>query len=178
MLVVGVASCSRIDVESSAEPDWSPVNATTYAWRPDPPGKLADPRIDESHLVKALRAAADRELAARGYRLADSAVADFQVGYWLAVRTREVASPRGGWRNRDDSDGRAGFWESPVNVPPAHIERGTVGLYVVAGEPPRNVWRGVAQGVLRPNASHSERAERVDDAVRRILEEFPRRDTD
>jgi len=167
------AACTPTKVESSANPDWSPAGATAYAWRPRPGGHLGDPRVDEEHVVKTMRASADAVLAAKGYRLVPSDDADFLLGYWLVAGEYDVGSPKDGSRKRASGDRPPGYWEDVLNIPPNHVEKGTIGLYVVDGEPPRDVWRGYARKVMDFKASRSERAERVAEAVRRILKDFP-----
>jgi hypothetical protein len=175
LAMLGAAACSRLTIETSSEPDWSIAGKRSYSWRPVPGGSLGDPRINEEYLVKVIRRAADAELVAKGYEEAGNGeAADFEIGHWVALRTYDIGGPRG----EDPDDwvvyGRPpGYYQAASMAPASHVEKGTIGLYLVDPHRNENVWRGEARSAVNFKASREKRRARVEEAVRRILGDLP-----
>jgi hypothetical protein len=175
LAMLGAAACSRLTIETSSEPDWSIAGKRLYAWRHVPGGSLGDPRVNEEYLVKVIRRTADAELAAKGYRKAAvGGDADFEVGHWVALRTYDIGGPRGEEPNDWVVYGRPpGYYQAASMAPASHVEKGTIGLYVVDPHRKKNVWRGEARSAVNFRASREKRRARVEEAVRRILGDLP-----
>ena len=140
-----------------------------------PHGSLGDPRVNEEYLVKVIRRAADAALAAKGYREAGPGDdADFEVGHWVALRTYDVGGPRGDDPDKPGVFGRPpGYYEARSMAPASHVEKGTIGLYLVDPQRKENVWRGEARSAVNFKASREKRRARVEQAVQRILGDLP-----
>ena len=168
--------CSRMAVESSSEPDWSTTGLHKYSWRPLPGGALGDPRVDEEWVVKNIRQNVDTELAKKGYTKTDAEHADFEVGHWIAMRTGSSAGTQGSPGNWGTAYRPSGYWEARGRVPASHIEKGTIGVYIVDPVQQRNVWRGWARAAMNFKATREKRKARIKEAVRQILRSLPNAD--
>jgi hypothetical protein len=115
----------------------------------------------------------NQELQTRGYRLVDENP-DFKVGWHGAIDQKldvgTMDSYYGyGW----------GSWYSPYyggGAPHTYVreyEEGTLILDVVDAASNKLVWRGTAQAELSSNSSAEKRQERLNEAVSKILEDFP-----
>jgi len=169
-----LTSCSRIvvSVDHDSAADFRALQ--TYAWRPGPQGEMADPRFDSAVIDKYVRAAIDRVLASKGYRMAaPGATADFLVGYDAVTRQKVSAQtinrrygyravPSGGWRGGPQT-----------HVP--DYDQGTLVIDIIDSGTVQLLWRGSGTGVVDPQASPEKREQRINDAVERILADFPPR---
>jgi len=171
LVALALAGCSRITVTADHDPSANFGALHTYAWRPGPQQGVGDPRFDSALIDKRVRAAVDRVLASKGYRAAAPGnTADFLVGYHAVVRQktsaqtinqmygyRVVALPGGPGAHAHDYD------------------QGTLLIDVIDPTTLQLLWRGSGTGVVDPQANPEKREQRINDAVERILADFPPR---
>jgi hypothetical protein len=168
---VSLAGCASIDVRFDYDPEANFDALKTYAWmeRPDPQKSGADPRVYNALLDSRVRAAVDRELGAKGYRN-DAQDPDFLVIYHAAIDRKVEADAI----NYYHGYGAAG-WYGPgrTDVYIREYEEGTLLLDVVRPGGKELMWRGAASSRIDDRASPEERTERVNEAVRQLIEGFP-----
>ena len=163
-----VAGCSTFRVSADYDRDASFGDLRTYAWR-DTPAHGVDPRLDVTPLGQRVRASADRELAAKGYRLAAPGQrADFIVGHHFVLEHKETQQAIGGWY---------GYRGGPrmSRTIPYDYDEGTLLIDVIQPDSRSLLWRGSATAVIDRSASPQKRERRIDEAVTKILAQFPPR---
>lgn len=164
-LVIG---CSGIKVSSDYNPQTDFGSLKKYAWLPKARQKTGDPRLDSPLLAARIEQAIEDTLAAKGYRLADVAEADFFVNYHVGIEAKiDVTSVPttygyGRW---------GGVYTSETRVD--QYDQGTLLIDFIDREQDDLVWRGSGQARVNEDGSPREREERVRKAVAAILEQFP-----
>jgi hypothetical protein len=144
----------------------------TYAWLPPDQAAPADQRVQDRYFDRRIRADVAKELAAKGYRPAESGEKpDFLLNYRLASEPASVmrSDPHGYW---------GGVWGASwmTGGDAYYTDNYDEGaLYIAALDPTSKhmVWVGLAQARLVPTMSLERKAKRVDAAVHQILERFP-----
>lgn len=173
LLAIVLAGCSQFDVRSRQDPniDWSRMR--TYAWLPPEEAAPADQRVQDRYFDRRIRQDVAKELAAKGYRPADAGQQpDFLLNYRLASQPASAvrADPQGYWGGTWSAnwmtDGGAYYSDS--------YDEGTLYIAMVDPSSKRIVWVGLAQARLVPTMSFERRKKRLDAAVHRILERFPK----
>ena len=170
LVALVLAGCSRITVTTDHDPAANFAALHTYAWRPGPQQGVSDPRFDSTLIDTRVRAAIDRVLASKGYRTAaPGTVADFLVGYHAVVRQKTSAQTINGWY---------GYRVGARRAPQAYVhdyDKGTLLIDVIDPATMQLLWRGSGTGVVDPQASLEKREQRINEAVDRILADFPPR---
>jgi hypothetical protein len=163
-----LAGCSTMQIATDYDVEADFVGLKTYDWLPRPETASADPRINSTLLESRVHNAVDAELAAKGYVKDASGSPDFLVGYHVAVQSQidvysmnEFYGYHRGW----------GWGRSDVHV--YEYDQGSLILDVVDPGTKHLLWRGGAEAEVRPSASPEQREERIQKAVRKILERFP-----
>jgi hypothetical protein len=180
LILVSFAACSRVETktEASAGADFSRLK--TYAWIPRK--TQGGKNFSERFLFtdKQVREAVDRRLAAQGFRRVEpEAGPDFWVQYYLwADEGVTGGSPYpynyAGWGYRrggtlDAATGRYGDYRMSAR----DVRQGTLIITVNDGRTKREIWRGSAQAMVKDKHDKAQVARLIDEAVRRILEDFP-----
>ncbi len=146
----------------------------TWSWLPGSALRLNDPRIDDALLNKRIREAVMSELSARGFERKLAGTPDFFVAYEAGVGGKLAATetfwqhPYGeGWdQDRDHT--------RSISDQIREVDQGILLLDLIDPRTSRPVWHGSARAPLALR-SDSERTkiERINEAVRRLLEGFP-----
>lgn len=123
---------------------------TTFAWSSEKVAATAGHRAFNPTLDEFLRQTITAELVARGYKLQAGEQADLLVDYGVVRKARGDSS-----------------WA------PAY-EEGSLIIDILDGQTQKPVWRGSATAHINDAVPPPEQKRRVAEAVRRILESFPR----
>ena len=169
VLTGSLGACSGMKITTDYNPETAPNFSAyqTYAWLPQPIRR--DPRVYNSITEDRVRRAVENSLSARGYRKVTSGAPDFLVAWQAAIEGKvDVTMVNGyygygyrGW----------GAWGAEPMV--TEYDEGTLILDVVDGESRELAWRGVAQARVSLNSSPDERGRRINEAVGKILSNFP-----
>jgi hypothetical protein len=171
LIAPALAGCSQVTVTTDHDPSANFGALHTYAWRPGPQQGVDDPRFDSTLLDKRVRAAVDRVLASKGYRTAAPGTgADFLVGYHAVVRQKTSVQTINRWYGY-----RVGGWYGGPQAFAHVYDEGTLLIDIVDPATAQLLWRGSGTGVVDPQASPEKREQRINDAVERILADFPSR---
>jgi hypothetical protein len=169
LVALALEGCSQITVTAEHDPSANFSALHTYAWRPGPQQGVGAPRFDSALIDRRVRAAVDRVLASKGYRTAaPGTTPDFLVGYHAVVRRKTSArtiNRRYGYRV-------GGLPGGPVSSA-RDYEQGTLLIDIIDPATMQLLWRGTGAGVVDPTASPEKREQRINDAVERILADFP-----
>lgn len=168
LFAVVITGCATMNLATDYDPSANFSGLKTYAWVPSPSRGPDDPRVDNTLLESRIHAAVDSALAAKGYRQDTSGKPDFLVGYHAAVRDKmdvyamnDMYGYRRGW----------GWGVSDVQV--YQYEEGSLVLDVVDPTTKQLLWRGSAQAEVNRRLAPEAREQRIQEAVRRLLERFP-----
>ncbi|HSG28457.1 MAG TPA: DUF4136 domain-containing protein [Candidatus Krumholzibacterium sp.] len=162
VLIAMQAGCSGISVETDFDRDADFTLYRTYAWvkhdRQDDSGLMKDPLVQ-----KHIRRAIETELAARGYRLAETGRPDFLVAWHIGSRKKiDVDHYYYGY-------GRFGGWGGH-DVRVHRYREGTLIIDIVDAAQKELVWRGHAKSVLHGRERAADDINRI---VEKIIERFP-----
>ena len=167
-----LAACSGISVNQDFVPGIDFQAYQTYAWMPNQgetsgSNPMANQRI---------RSAIEGQLREDGFREITSGEPDFYVGYHL-ILDEEVDYTTyndywgAGWSYR-------GFYGPGMTTSRTTAVRYTVGTLVIDffdAEERSLAWRGTAEGQIHETSNPRERQARADEAVAKILSQFPPR---
>lgn len=169
--LVAVAGCATaMNVSSHVERGLDFASYRSYDWGPADALPTGDPRLDGNPFFKDhVQGAIEKGLAARGLeRSPASAVPDLLIHYHANIRQRMDV-------NRVDREyGYCYGQDCPVKV--FDVESGTLVLDIVDARTNRVIWRGWAQHRVEDMLENPDRmAERIDEAVSRMLQRLPAR---
>jgi hypothetical protein len=161
------AGCSRFTVQSSHDPAASFHALRTYAWKPGPQPSIGDPRVSDREVDAAVRGAVDRELTVKGLTKSSADSADFLLAYaaGIDVATSTVAITR-------STNAGSGDWVPWQHIQSSDFEHGTVFL-MIFNPSAKLIWHGVATGMFDHSATREQRAQRITDAMHKLLKQFP-----
>jgi len=166
LCLLGACSSVRVSVDYDPTEDFSAYR--TFTWFPRPQQPTGDYRIDNPLLDARIRAAVERELAAKGYRKVEDRVPDFYVAYHLSFQDKlDVYTVDRGYMT---------YWGYRVSMPETQVhqyEEGTLVLDIANVREKELVWRGVGSGRVRQDPTPEQTTEAVNRAVAEILARFP-----
>jgi len=162
-----LGGCAGMAIQADQDPAVSFDSYATYAWSSTQraPG---DVRVTPA-LNAQIRDDIDRHLAEKGYDRVNTE-ADFIVTYQVTVEGETIGGTLDYYQgsNFASSLGNPGYAAR-------RYEEGTLIIDVLDGEGERLIWRGTAKAEVRQRASPEDRSEKVAEAVRKVLEQFPSR---
>jgi hypothetical protein len=168
--LVMVAGCSSIEVGTDYDPDANFAALRTYAWLPEQDRLVGPNRIYDTLLDSRVRRAVDRGLAAKGYAKRTADDADFLVAYHAGIETKlNVRAVNASFGYGE------GLWGNELG-PGADVreyDEGTLMLDILNNEERMLVWRGSASVEVSDSDNPDKRTQRIDEAVKRMLERFP-----
>jgi hypothetical protein len=173
--LIVLAGCSAVTVVSDYDSSIPFSVYRTYRWTD---GTVNGNNVlDENPLVlKRIKSSVDRELAARGYILENGGPADFSIAVSASVRKRIYYDPPpAGFYYYRGFHGRYGFyhpywWGGPYATT---YEEGTLVIDIIDRKSSQMAWRGIGRGILKRYDNGNELQQDIDEAVTKILAEFP-----
>lgn len=161
-LLVGCGARVAVEADAPARrAGWK-----TWAWLQRPPPARGDTEL--AAIDERVRAAFEREMRTRGFRLVERERPDFLVTYYAAVfeaiepaALEYAAGGASPARTAVDSTGR--------------YEQGLLIFDVLAAEDGRLAWRGVSRRVFDSKQTREERNERIADAVAAAVSQLAQR---
>lgn len=182
LLVAVSGGCATLEVQTEYDPRADFSGFETWVWMPREPAATGDPSLDNAILHSRIRAVVEEQLALQGYRKLSSATPDFLVTFHTAIDQRLDVStvdrsyPRhgGGPYGGSGRWGPGGGWVYSSETRVREYELGSLILDIADNRTRDLVWRGFAQAeVGQRSQDQARRDERLREAVRRMLEQFP-----
>lgn len=173
-LALGASSCSGMRVQSAYDPAHSFAGYSTYAWMDRAVGR--DLQSGVAELGPIIVEAAALALEGKGFQKSSAGSADFLVGYHVAVQGRIDVNSVNSYYGYGSATAPWHYpgWSGVAADPYARFfDEGTLIIDVVDAQSRQLVWRGTAQAEVNRTATTEEQDERVREAVRKILREFP-----
>jgi hypothetical protein len=170
VVVVGLygAGCATMNVSSHVERGVDFTQYLTYDWGPADALPTGDPRLDRNPFFKDhVEGAVNRGLALKGLtQAAESSTPDLLLHYHANISNRLDVS-------RSDLE-YGTCYDDNCAARVVEFEAGTLVLDVVDARTNKLLWRGWAQHRVADILDNSDlMAERIDQAVRRMLERLP-----
>jgi hypothetical protein len=177
---LALAGCAQISVYAEHDSRVRFDELTGYDWLPEdgPDGTAATHTTFDDRI----RAAVDETLAARGLERRTDGTADLVVGYTISIESdvRSVTLDRYyGYRQSAylaKSGSTRDYPRSTLGreTAAAEYEQGALVLDFSSPTPPRrSIWRAYGRTVLDPGSGDAQREQRLMEALRRMLAEFP-----
>ena len=169
--VAGLAACSSMAVESDWDPDVDFSGFQTF-------GLIASTELAVSPLVdQRIRNAISEDLRSKGLREVDDyAGADLAIGYEVATQQRATyQTVHSGWGASGFRTSNARFGGS-IGMSRTIRNEYTVGTLVIAVfrmQDKALVWEGIGTDVLSRASGPEESAQMINEAVEKILRDFP-----
>jgi len=158
------AACAATNIGSFVEPGVTMPAVRTFEWAPAEHLATGDPRLDNNEFFQRyVKAAVEREFAARGIERTAAGMADLVVHYHASVTQRvDTGGVDEQYAVCDDCQR------------PSVFEAGTLTIDLVDGGTSKLIWRGWAERSLEGVLENQEWMERdVNQAVAKICAQLP-----
>jgi len=166
LLSVLLGGCAAgMAIQSEGDPAVSFDSYGTYAWSATERAPR-DVRVTQA-LRDQIRDDIDRHLADKGYVRVTTG-ADFSVTYQVTIEGETITQTLDYYTGSN--------WKQTLAGPTTRrYEEGMLIIDAMDGESDRLIWRGTATAEVRQRPNMEERSDRVAEAVRKVLAEFPSR---
>ena len=159
-----IGACAPVHVNASLERGMDFTRYASYTWAADEEFNTGDPRLDNNEFFQnRIRSDVEGVLATRGFEKATPATADLVIHYH-ANTTQKI--------DVNDLDYQYGYCEDCHS---SVYDAGTITLDLVDARTHKLVWRGWSEGSLDGIDSQAIIEARVDEAVKKILQQLPPR---
>jgi hypothetical protein len=167
-------ACSGITVSQDFEKEYNFAGLKTFAWKPNDDKSYGIK--DNDLLDKRIRTAIENTLQAKSYRRVDSSTPDFFISYHYNVEQKITSSGVSGGvaLGRSSFGGFGGIGLSTGSDVRAY-DQGTLLIDVTIPLGDKLVWRGVATQSVSDHSSPEESTANINEAVDKILAQFPPR---
>lgn len=167
LVIVAFTGCASMKIDTTYDDTTAFASYQTFAWM-EKPDEVMDNLTKLGQVTQRIETGIERELMADGYRKAGG-TPDFFVVYHTAVETQITGATIDTWGYRYRRPRwRTGTVYADVNVDT--YKEGTLIIDIVDAAKNELVWRGTAVGAV---SSPARAAEKVDEAVQKILAAFP-----
>jgi hypothetical protein len=176
-----VAGCgTQLQTNYKFDPAVNFTRLHKYTWIEGEQKGTANRRLDGETMPQLIVSAVDRQLAAKGFGKTENAgEADFLVTY-ISILEYESKSARSQDSAPQWTESRSERYDNPV-VPEAYgassapqtTSVGTVVIRMLDPKTRAEIWQGTAEAALKPNANPDERIKKFDEAIQRLLVNFP-----
>lgn len=157
------AGCAPVRVNASLERGMTFTNYTSYTWADDSRFSTGDPRLDNNEFFQhRLQGDVDAVLEQRGLEKVSATSADFVIHYHANISQRiDVNALDRGYGYCEDC-------HSSI------YDAGTITLDFVDAKTNKLVWRGWSEGSLEGIDNQQLIESRIDESVKKILQQLPR----
>jgi hypothetical protein len=168
-LLLSFGCASSLEVQYDYDPGADFSKLRTFGWlprNPDPP--------PQQLRVKRIQSAVNSQLQAKGLKPA-SDNPDFLIGMQVSGRTTDAGSVGVGASIGIPVGSRGTVSVGGGRRKPIEKTEGTLILDFVSPKDRSLIWHGAATGSVHPDATPEEQEQRINQAVREMLENFPPR---
>ncbi len=169
-MVLGLVGCSSVRVSRDYDTAYDFSTLKTFAWKHAEQPSTGNPRLDNDLIDERVRAAAEAELAARGFRRAEGAEADFLLAYFIDFKQR-ISGSTVSFGVGASNYGRYGGVGYNTSV--EDYEEGYLTIDVIDPAADKNIWRGVGRRTSYETTDPAKITKKVNATVAAILKNFP-----
>ena len=164
LLIVGVSVVVAQDVTYNFDQDTDFLKFKTYKWV-----SIKNAQQVDDIAARQITAAIDAELAKKGLVKTDADNADLYVGYQTAIGSQKQ------WNAYNTAWGYGPRWGGGgmSTATSSTIRTGQLDLDMYDSANKRLVWRGTVSKTLDPNAKPEKRQKNLDNAVAKLLKNYP-----
>jgi len=169
-------ACSTLSVNTDFNPAYDFTKMKSYAWLENGSVPSKDARINNDLVVDRIRAAVEKNLAAKGYIKTEAASADFMVS-WLGAIDKKLQvetiqhfySPYGyGALYRDP------YWNGGVRTSTTReYEVGTLVVDILDPKEYKLIWRSTGKDRLKSKKDPEAVTKGINEAITAIMKDFP-----
>ncbi len=180
LLLAMLNGCATLKVHVDYDPSADFTGFKTYDWISGSQVASEDPRFDDNPLIETMiRRAVKAQLDTQGYVQESSDRPDFLVGYyatldeWVDI---ERIDRFYGYTVREEWPGYGYEYYTWTAAPETRVRKfreGTLIVDIINPETRSLMWRGVVQDEVHFSQKLEDKEEKLNDAVRRMLEQFP-----
>jgi hypothetical protein len=169
-VALSAQACAGISVSRQFDPDVDFSAYRSYDWMPTERRRV-DLRARDPLIEQRIRDAIEMELGAKGLQKVPPEEADIRIGYLLVLEESVDA--------QEIYTGAAPNWQYRTYGPGTTTQQtrllttGTLLIDVFDAGKNEMVWRGVAEGQVKEIQDPEKRRARINEAVGKILAEFP-----
>jgi hypothetical protein len=177
------SGCTQIAVYVEHDPTVSFEGLQTYDWGESKIDFAERTQTDNQIFDSRVRSTVEAELARRGFERVEDGDPDFLVAYSAAIDVGQqtVTIDRYGGYTQSTYLSKSGTSRDYPRSTTGQqkvvydYQQGSLILNVSLPEPRRRIWRAYARSVIDPEESQKARDDRLREAVRRMLADFPPR---
>ncbi len=169
-VVLAAAACGGMSIQSAQDPDVDVASLTTFDWM-DRPQPSVSRRATREGLDERIRTAVDVGLTNMGLEKVGSGEAELILTYFVGLDGATDVMLVNTYP--DDRWGVGRGWDRYTEVSSRTMEAGTLVLDAFDASTGRLAWRGVAEAEIDRTQSPEKRAALVNEAVEKLLREFP-----
>ena len=166
---LALAACSSVTVNQDWDPNAHFGGLKTWDWQSASPALTGNPKLDDPLVQGRIQTALVNALSAKGFTKVKSGKPDFYVAYHIALQqkldARTIYTGYGPYRGWYGVGGAQTIVES--------YDLGTLLVDFIDSGTNNVIWRGTAQSRIQELKTPEERQARIQDAVDRLLEQFP-----
>ena len=172
-LLALLAGCSTVSVYNDFDPGIDFSNLKTYAWSPKGHEKIGDARIVNNPILHThIQDAINTALTIKGFQKEVTGLPDFWVQYDVITEDKKnILHLQPDIKGGEDSRWNDYFGDGGVAT--FHYTEGTLIINIADPQTKKLIWRGIGRGVADPDASPERRTRNINNAVDKILAEFP-----
>ena len=181
---LALAGCASLQVRTDYDPRVSFAELRAYNWSNQTIDAGGNPAVNSTLVEGRIQHAVDSTLGRMGYERVTTATPDFRVSYQIVTELKWRVNPgysgyghfgRGFFGHRRFGYGQFGFGYGPSYGSSLVREYAATTLVLDVSDARRNelIWRGWATGALDQNPTPDDVQKFVNEAVEKILEEFP-----
>jgi opacity protein-like surface antigen len=183
LLLTMLSGCATLKVHVDYDPSANFTGLKTYDWISGSQVASEDPRFNDNPFIETLiRRTLKAQLGIKGYVQESSDTPDFLVGYYATMDERiditrvdryygysTVGRSWEGYGYEYETYG----WAAKPEIRVKKYKEGTLIVDIVNSETRSLMWRGVVQDEMSFSQQLEEKEEKLNDAVNRMLKEFP-----
>jgi hypothetical protein len=180
LLLTMLNGCATLKVHVDYDPSANFTGFKTYDWISDSQVTSEDPRFDDNPLIETMiRRAVKAQLDTQGYVQESSDTPDFLVGYyatldeWIDIERVDRFHGYSVGREWPGYGYEYYTWTAAPEIRERKYREGTLIVDIVNSETRSLMWRGVAQDEMHFSQQLEAKEEKLNDAVRRMLKQFP-----
>jgi hypothetical protein len=168
ILVIFLTGCGGLRVETDYDKDYDYALLKTYNWADIDKTEHDNVLTVMPDVYERARAAVNKTLNAKGYRLASNNEHDFLVDIYLGIEEiKDIIDNRSGGRGS-----RGGVLDIQNNV----VREGTIIVDIITPDDTYVIWRGIGMDKISepdPNETKEIKQRRADHIIYQLLEQFP-----